>query len=334
LLVLVLVIVSTAGCGGFVARRIAQAPNLYPQWVAPEGRVKLKFSSKFLSHFPTSSVQVGPPDAQLTYRVIEPAHYGISVTSSNWLQQGRPHFKFAFDATVPGNPNRWSAEPRGTVILLHGHGLAQFSTAPWALRLAEEGWRCVLVNLRGHGTSTGNRVYFGTREHRDLSQLLDVLDRDGLMVYPVSVLGESYGATVALRWKAIDPRISSAVAIAPYARLDKAILNIRKEYARWVPRALIQAGLNQLPVLLQVDPDELNPIAVLKRNPVHALFLAGEEDRITPVREVRRLYENAAPGSRLVVAPGATHEAVAYFFQDLVPPVLEWLEAHDQSAPL
>jgi hypothetical protein len=158
LLALVVVIITTAGCGGFVARRIAQAPNLYPKWVAPEGRVKLRFSSKFLSHFPTSSVQVGPPDAQLTYRVIEPASYGISVTSSNWVQHGRRHFQFAFDATVPGAPNPWTADPRGTVVLIHGHGLAQFSTAPWALRLAQEGWRCVVVNLRGHGTSTGDRV--------------------------------------------------------------------------------------------------------------------------------------------------------------------------------
>ena len=70
----------------------------------------------------------------------------------------------SFGADVPGRTNQWSAHPRGTVILLHGYGLAQFAMVPWAIRLAQSGWRCVLVDLRGHGKSTGKKVYFGTRE--------------------------------------------------------------------------------------------------------------------------------------------------------------------------
>ena len=157
----------TAGCGTFVADRLAQAPNTYPTWFAPKPRVTLGFSPKFLSNFPTNHLDIASPKARICYRVIEPADYHLKVSSTNWVEKGERQFEFRFKATLPGLTNQWTASPRGTVVLLHGYGLAQFSMAPWALRLAEEGWRCVLVDLRGHGKSTGKRIYFGIQETND-----------------------------------------------------------------------------------------------------------------------------------------------------------------------
>jgi pimeloyl-ACP methyl ester carboxylesterase len=316
----------TAGCGGFFARRIAQAPNTYPSWLAPAAPVELAFGKQFLTNFPARYVSVGPPSARLRYRVVEPAGYGLEFSSTNWFEHGRRHFRFATDATFPGVPNAWTPAPRGTVMLLHGYGVAQFAMAPWALRLAQEGWRCVLVDLRGHGKSTGRRIYFGVVEVRDLSQLLDELAHDGQLAQPVSAIGESYGAALALRWKTVEPRVDRVVAIAPYAELSSAVLNICHEYAGCLPQTFVKAGLKHLPSLLMVEPSQLDTTSALARNPVAALFAVGQEDRITPVADVRKLYQEAVPGSELVVVPGATHEAVTYFFQDLLPPILSWLK--------
>ena len=293
--------------------------------MSPDVPVELAFSPRFLTNFATQVADVGPPPAQLTYRIVDPADYALQVVSTNWSQHGRTHFKFSFEANVPGRPIAWTRAPRGTVVLLHGYGLAQFSTAPWALRLAQEGWRCVLVNLRGHGTSTGKRVYFGLTETNDLTQLLDTLERHDQITEPVAVMGESYGASLALRWKSVEPRVDRVVVIAPYARLSTAILNIRREYAAWVPKPFITAGLRRLPSLLNVDPGDLDTLSVLAGHPLVALFVAAANDEITPVDDVRRLHDQAGADSRFLVIPGATHEAVLYFFDDLVPPVLDWL---------
>jgi hypothetical protein len=40
---------------------------------------------------------------------------------------------------------------------------------------------------------------------------------------------------------------------------------------------------------------------------------------------MRKLRDVAATGSQLMVIPKATHEALPYYFENLVPPVLEWL---------
>jgi pimeloyl-ACP methyl ester carboxylesterase len=208
---------------------------------------------------------------------------------------------------------------------LHGYALGQFAMSPWALRLAEEGWRCVLVDLRGHGKSTGRRIYYGLRETRDLSQLLDALARDGRLSGPVAVMGESYGAALALRWKGLEPRVGAVVAIAPYAELAKSAMNLRADYAPWLPSGLVRAGLEKLPILLDTQPEELDTTTVLKDKPVPALFVAGGNDSIAPEADVRRLEKMGSRGSELVVVRRATHESLIYFFDDLVPPVLAWL---------
>ncbi len=321
------VVWTTAGCGSFVAHRIAQAPNTYPTWFAPKARVSLGFSAKFLTNFSAHFVDIGPPAARMRYRVVEPADYKVEITSTNWVEHKKRQFDFNFRAHVPGPTNQWTSAPRGTVILLHGYGLAEFSMAPWALRLAEDGWRCVMVDLRGHGKSTGHRIYYGVQEIYDLSKLLDQLAKEGQLAGPVTAVGESYGAALALRWEGVEPRVRAAVAIAPYAVLSNAVLNISREYASWMPEAFLKAGLRKLPVLLNVPPGELDTATVLTRRPVQALFVAAGEDRISTVADVNRLYALASPGSKMIVVPTATHEAVTYFFDELIPPVMDWLAA-------
>ena len=325
-LVPVVLALVTAGCGTVTAHLLARAPNRYPDWFDAEAPVTLAFSPKLLTNFTAQVLAVGPPAAQLSYRVVEPADYGLKITSTNWLNHGRKEFQFDFRATVPGRSNAWTATPRGTVVLLHGYGLAQFSMLPWALQLGEAGWRCVLVDLRGHGRSTGKQVFFGKYETHDLSHLLDALTRDGHLQAPVAAMGESLGAALALRWKGEDQRIQTVVALAPYASLSNAVLNIRRDYAAWMPAWIVRAGLIQLPGVLDLPAEELDTTTALRRQPVQALLVAGEDDRIAPVAEVERLQARLLPGSRLMVVPGATHESLTYYFSDLREPVLTWLE--------
>jgi len=314
------------GCGSFLARRLVQAPNSYPDWFAPEAPVTLGFSAGFLTNFPAQFVQAGPPDARIRYRIVPPADYHMTATSSNWLDHGKPRFNFDFKATLPAPTNAYTASPRGTVILLHGYALAQFSMAPWAIRLADNGWRCVLVDLRGHGKSTGKKVYYGLEETNDLSRLLDQLQESNHVSGPVEVMGESYGGALALRWAGMEPRVDKVIAIAPYVVLSNAIMNIRREYVGWMPPALLRLGIKKLPQILDCKTEDLDTTTALKRHPVKALFIAGSADTIMPPSELKDLESLSLPGSQLVIVDKGTHEALTYFFEAMDPPVLKWLK--------
>ena len=325
---LLALVLSATGCGSLVAHRLAQAPNTYPDWFAPAAPVLLDFEAGFLTNFPASYAAVGPPAARLRYRVVPPRDYRLSATATNWTEGHKTRFRFSFKASFPGVPGPWTAAPRGTVVLLHGFGLDQAVMAPWAIRLAEDGWRCVLVDLRGHGESTGKRIFYGSVEARDLSQLLDVLGQDGPVARPVVAFGESYGAALALRWRGVDPRVTEVVAIAPYAELAPAAQNIRREYAAWFPAAWLRAGLKRLPAVLAVPAEELDTTTVLRRTPVAALFVAGGRDRIAPPAAVETLRALALAESELLLLPQATHEALPYDFEALALPVQTWLGRH------
>ena len=312
------------GCGTFVAHRIVQAPNTYPMWLAPKAPVLLAFNEDLLTNSPARYADVGPPAARLHYRVVEPADYHLQVSSTNWMERGKERHRFTFNAQSP-QTNQWTAAPRGTVILLHGYGLAEFAMVPWAWQLAQAGWRCVLVDLRGHGQSTGKRISYGIIEVQDMGQLLDGLTRQSQIATPVAVIGDSYGAALALRWKTTDPRVGRVVAMAPYGVLSNAVLNICHDYAGFLPQFIIRAGLEQLPAVLDVPIDDLNTTTIMARNPVSALFVAGTGDDIAPAGDVQKLYQESLPGSQMIVVSGATHETLPYYFNELVPAVLAWL---------
>jgi pimeloyl-ACP methyl ester carboxylesterase len=330
---LLAVALAGAGCGTYVADRLAQAPNSYPEWIAPHARVMLDFGGGFLTNFPAKYAKVGPPEAELRYRIVDPADYNLQVSVTNWMEEGQRQYTFSFQATVPGATNRWTAAPRGTVVLLHGYGVAQFAMAPWALRLAQDGWRCVLVDLRGHGKSTGDRIFYGTREGTDLSQLLDHLDLDHQVISPVVAVGESYGAALALRWEGEDKRVRSVVAIAPYAELSNAIVNISTDYAGWLPKFLVRSGIRKLPVVLGVAPTDLDTTSFLAQRPVPALFIASSGDKVTSVADIKKLEALASPGSQLVLVPDVSHEALTYLFDNLAPPTISWLDRQSPASP-
>ncbi len=318
---------ASSGCGSYVAHRMAQAPNRYPSWLAPQARVFLACEGDYLGRFPARALEAGPPPARLHYRVVPPADYRMERSATHRVQRGKSVFRLSIRAEVPGTTNAWSARPRGTAVLLHGYALAEFALLPWALELAQQGWQCVLVDLRGHGQSTGRQVSYGVWEMRDLSQLLDTLGREGMLSAPVAVVGESYGAALALRWKTLEPRVGPVVAIAPYAVLSNAVMNICRDYAPWLPRPLLRAGMKRLPRVLRVDPAELDPLTALTRHPPRALIVAASEDKVTPTAEMDRLLAALAPGSRRIVIEGATHETLPYHFSEVLPPLLDWLKA-------
>lgn len=317
----------SAGCTPttWLAHRMQQAPNTFPKVLGPEPPVYYSFPGQWLTNFPAQTVAVGPPAAKLTYRIVEPARYGFHVASTNWQDGARHRYRFDFRATVPGLTNAFSASPRGTLFLLHGYGVGSTTLLQWALTLAEDGWRCVLVDLRGHGDSTGKKVFFGVLESRDLRQLADYLERHGQISRPYGVLGASFGAAVALKWAGEDTRVDPVVAITPYAELQPAVLAIRDGYASWIPRFWVRAAAAHLPRLMGVGPAGLDPLRWLTDRPVRALFIATDHDPIAPPGAVKQLHAVALPGSDFQHLTNGIHETAPFQFDELLPAVRGWL---------
>jgi len=319
----------SVGCSPsrMLGRQMMKAPNSYPEWVAPDALVTFALPEAIVRAFPARSVAVGPPSAHLSYRVIEPADYQLQEHHTTELKHGKTYYHFRYQG-VPAPFAEWYPGPvRGTLLILHGYSVEAETMLPWAFKLGADGWRSVVPDLRGHGQSSGTKVYFGAVENRDLSQLLDELERERVLVSPVVVVGTSFGAALGLKLATEDTRIAGVVAITPYGRLETAIMGIRDGYASWVPKGWVRAAARRLPELTGVEPGQLDPVQWVQRKPVRAWLAAGTGDTIAPMYEVQELRPFLAPGSDYFQTTNGIHETIPLQIEELSPAVRRWLES-------
>ena len=332
---LVVALVGTACTpGSLIARQLTVAPNQQPKWLTEPGRwmppAKVTLAYNAPSPERLISLQratVGDPPASYRFGVIQPGHYGFQA-SGHWETNGnRPVFRFEMNLpSTAAPPPKPIPPPRGTVFLLHGYGLSLDILFPWGIALAEAGWRCVLVDLRGHGDSGGDTISFGIREARDLNQLLTELMRRDAVSGPIGVVGDSYGAVIGLRWAMQDRRVGTVVAMAPYDRLSDAMEGLRSSYAAWVPTSWVRLAARKLPTLIGVPPDGLDTGTALGNRAVPILLIAGESDPVASVASIRSLALRLGPESQIIVLPNSGHEEIPYEFDALRRPVEDWLD--------
>ena len=311
------------GCStsSFVARQFLRPPRSFPQAVAPQPRVYFSFPQKVTDAIPEQRATVGHPAITLNYRCIPSGDYGARMILTNHAAYGRlwPLYAFPAHTATPLLPSR------GTVVLLHGYALDHETLVPWALSLAGHGWTCVLVDLRGHGKSEGDRITFGIEEAQDLSALMEELQSRGQAHWPVQVLGVSYGSAVALRWATQEPRVQGVVAVTPYTELTTAVEGLRQEYASWLPARTLQRATAQVPRLVGVGPRGLDPDQWLREHPVPALFIAAESDPIAPPSG-SRLLASYDSRSHVLELPKTSHEIAPFRIDLLLNPVAQWLD--------
>lgn len=205
-------------------------------------------------------------------------------------------------------------EPRGTVMVLHGIRASGAWMLDMSEALAAAGYRVVVADLRGHGHSTGDVLSFGVHEANDLSRVVDELQARGLLVGKLGVFGHSYGASTAIHLAAIDPRVSTVVATAPFAEMREEVPHYVRTmlpgvahlfndefYDHVVDEAGRRGGF---------DPDGASAASAASQVSGPILLLHGLEDRVVPPENSQQIYHRAPAGSKLVYLRDLGHFGV------------------------
>lgn len=321
----------TPGCvSSLLAHRIVGPPN--------KSGIKPLFADwEVLKHAPeayaaTWTVNVASPPATIAVASVEPGDYGLVYDLRlEYPEDKAPKIAFFNSYFRPVSERVPARGPsRGTILLLHGYLQNRNYLAPWAIRLAQAGFRCVLMDLRGHGASTGEHVSFGAFESRDVSRVLDDLGTRGWDVTHVGVLGVSYGASVALVTAGNDPRIASVVAFEPFASAERAVPELMRaafaSEARGISdRQFAAAHVKEARIAGFAWSDADIP-AALARTHAPVLFFHGEQDRwISPAHSIE-LMKYAPPGSRLVLVPRDNHVSLPLQIEPFADQVVAWFD--------
>ncbi len=315
--------------------------SLSARLAAPGGTSPMVPSARIdalLARLPHRQGQVpGDGGVALHWLAFDPGDYRLHY---RYLGQGERFPEFSMQASAPA-AGAAPAAPRGTVILLHGWMMDGGSLLPWALQLAQGGYRTIALDLRNHGRSGQAPSGYGTREGQDVAAALRALDARGEISGPVHLLGVSYGAATAIfAARELGPRLRSVVAMESFDNAGQAIRAMVPHMLSRPPERLGDylalplarwqyggSGLDQAIAAadrrLGLDLDRVDVGQALAQVPACVLLLHGRDDAHIPVAQGRALAA-AAPRARYLELAGEDHLTLPLRLDRLSGVVEDW----------
>lgn len=317
-----------SGCvSGMLANLAVTAPNKdHPPRAVRDADYAKRVDALYSQ---TWRVRVGPPAAELAVAVLEPGNYAFNYqVELKQNDKGRKWLAPKLDWTVPAQPA--ATAPKGTVLVLHGYRDAKENMLHWAIVLAEFGYRAVLVDLRGHGRSTGDSIAYGAFEAKDLGQVVDDLDRRGLLTGKLGVIGVSYGASTGLLLASRDSRVAAVVALEPFSNAREAVVEfahgVAPSQAAKISASTFAAAVERAEQQGNFSWADGDVLAAMPRVKAPVLFYHGAKDRWLSPDNSRRLVAKAPPGSNLGILENDDHLLLSMRLAPIAHDVRKWFD--------
>jgi pimeloyl-ACP methyl ester carboxylesterase len=205
-------------------------------------------------------------------------------------------------------------EVKATLVLLHGHNGRKEDHLAVAERFCAAGFRCILMDLPGHGEHPAKFASFGVNEARLPGEVLKAAAvRFGFPPQPAALFGISQGGAIALQAAACPGESWFAVAeLSSFATLDDVIAVQAQQWfgpfrkpAHAMVRWLVQqrAGF---------QPEKVRPVDAASRLTTQAVLIGhGDSDSFILPEHAKRLFAAVpSPDKQFLTVPGAGHSNV------------------------
>jgi alpha-beta hydrolase superfamily lysophospholipase len=199
----------------------------------------------------------------------------------------------------PGKPDH------GVVLLLHGVWGDRREMVDRAKFLSKRGHGVLLVDLPGHGESSGDRITYGAHEAEGVSAALAFLARN----QPgerIGVIGVSLGAASLVLAKP-RPAPSAVVLESMFPTIEDAVFNRSKVWLGAPSPVFARLLIEQVAARLRISPAQLHPIEHMGALGSATLIVSGSIDRHTTVDETQRIFEATSAPKDLWIVEGAAH---------------------------
>lgn len=210
------------------------------------------------------------------------------------------------------------------IVLIHGTGSSYEMWNRQAEMLPRHGYRCFLLNLRGHGDTHEPGEPTDLAVH--VNDVLETLEHAGIQ-FPAVFLGHSLGSIISLNIAQTRPELTHTLLLAalpgkvyaPVAAAFKLFLKGPFEAIRgrklhekmaWRERTLFNTPVHSLSQIVENFHNmDLLAEAVALQCPVH--LSAGRFDPVAPIDQIVKMHKTI-PGSSLKIFDLAGHNFMDY----------------------
>ena len=220
-----------------------------------------------------------------------------------------------------------------TVIPLHGYTVSKWDQVYMKKIikiLLDAGYNVLTFDFRAHGKSEGKFTTTGYKEVEDLKSVIQWLtEKHPDKAKNICLIGYSMGASVALQWLSIDiPHVKCAICDSPPINMDATAKRGLKYFANlptWIYYLVkpISHLMNPVP--------SFNMELLTSKIRVPLLLIAGTQDPLVKVHEVRQFYEKVKknnPAVYLWVTDGAHVRSLQKNPEEYRERVLRFLAQH------
>lgn len=206
-----------------------------------------------------------------------------------------------------------SKEPNPTLFIFHGIRDRMDSLLSVGRKFYRQGYRVVLVDSRGHGSSSGDYLTYGVKESDDVKRIVDTLIAEGYQMSTIGVLGYSFGGSIALQWAAKDPRVKAVITVSTFSSLRAIVPEYVRAYLPLIhyliPSSSVQSAIAKAEKIADFDADQADGVKAASKLTIPILFIHGQNDKKINPNHARKLHQ-AAKNSTLVLIKDANHDTI------------------------
>ncbi|SKC82159.1 alpha/beta hydrolase [Maledivibacter halophilus] len=197
----------------------------------------------------------------------------------------------------------WASEvftPNPKAVIIYLTGIRQpsvtyfYGHSQW---LKEKGYASILLEVRGHGSSDGEKVCLGYKEVSDVKAVVDYIkDQKKYEEVPIIVHGVSMGGAVAINSFGTIGEIDGLIAMSTYSRFEDVVYDTMRSYN--IPGFICGIEKSITHIHLQIvfgsEAKEMTPIDQIKNiDGRSALLIASTGDTEVLPDNMGRLLKEA-----------------------------------------
>ena len=212
----------------------------------------------------------------------------------------------------------WTSEvsiSRPKAIIIYLTGIQQPSVTyfyPHAKWMQENGYASLLLEVRGHGNSSGKRVCLGYEETRDVQAAVDYIKAQKEYTgIPIVLHGVSMGGAIAINAFGQIPEVDGLIAMSAYASFEDVVCDTMAQHNLPAPLIALEYPLLRTASYLLFGKSTVEQNTPLRQiqnvgeRPV--LLIAAEGDTSVPAINLQRLLAVAPKHTQSWLLPTDAH---------------------------